>query len=117
MNTLKRFCVIVAAALTLSFASVMSSVAQRNEAEALHKQVIELYRAEKYTDAIPLAERVLAIREKALGLDHPDVALSLNNLALLYKAQGRYADAEPVYKRALAIYEKALGPTHPYVAE
>jgi len=116
MNTLKRFCVIVAAALTLSFASVMSSVAQRNEAEALHKQVIELYRAEKYTDAIPLAERVLAIREKALGLDHPDVALSLNNLALLYKAQGRYADAEPVYKRALAIYEKALGPTHPYVA-
>ena len=41
---------------------------------------------------------------------------SLNNLAHLYRAQGRYADAEPLYKRALAIREKALGPDHPDVA-
>ena len=41
---------------------------------------------------------------------------SLNNLALLYRDQGRYADAEPLYKRALAINEKALGPDHPNVA-
>jgi hypothetical protein len=40
----------------------------------------------------------------------------LNNLALLYEAQGRHADAEPLYKRALAIEEKALGPDHPHVA-
>ena len=44
------------------------------------------------------------------------MALSLNNLALLYKDQGRYAEAEPLYKRALAIWEKALGPEHPHVA-
>ena len=48
--------------------------------------------------------------------DHPDVATSLNNLAVLYKKQGRYAAAEPLYKRALSIYEKALGPNHPSVA-
>jgi tetratricopeptide (TPR) repeat protein len=54
-----------------------------------------------------------AIDEKALGPDHPDVAIDLNNLALLYDNQGRYADAEPLYKRALAISEKALGPEHP----
>ena len=41
---------------------------------------------------------------------------SLNNLAMLYEAQGRYADAEPLFKRALAIREKALGPDHPDVA-
>ena len=57
----------------------------------------------------------LAIREKALGPDHPDVGTSLNNLASLYRDQGRYAEAEPLYKRALAIYEKALGPDHPDV--
>ncbi len=51
--------------------------------------------------------------ETALGLDHPDVAQSLNNLALLYYAQGRYDVAEPLHKRALAIEEKALGPDHP----
>ena len=44
------------------------------------------------------------------------MATSLNNLALLYQAQGKYAEAEPLVKRALAIYEKALGPEHPDVA-
>ena len=57
------------------------------------------------------------IREKALGPEHPDVAKSLNNLALLYQAQGRYAEAEPLHKRALVIREKALGPEHPDVAK
>ena len=54
--------------------------------------------------------------EKSLGPNHPDVARSLNNLAQLYRDQGRYADAEPLYKRALAIYEKSLGPDHRDVA-
>ena len=35
----------------------------------------------RYADAEPLYKRSLAIREKALGPDHPDVATSLNNLA------------------------------------
>ena len=63
-----------------------------------------LFRSEegRYADSDPLYKRALAIREKALGPDHPDVAQSLNNLADLYRAQGRHADAEPLYKRALA---------------
>jgi tetratricopeptide (TPR) repeat protein len=69
-----------------------------------------------YTKAEPLYVRALDIREKALGPNHPLVATSLNNLALLYKAQGAYAKAEPLYTRALAIAEKALGPNHPLVA-
>jgi tetratricopeptide (TPR) repeat protein len=48
--------------------------------------------------------------------DHPYVATSLNNLALLYGAQGHYAAAEPLHRRALAIREKTLGPDHPDVA-
>jgi tetratricopeptide (TPR) repeat protein len=54
---------------------------------------------------------------KALGPEHPDIAVSLNNLAELYRAQGRYADAESHFQRALAIMEKALGPQHPHVAK
>ena len=57
----------------------------------------------RYADAEPLYKRSLAIWEKALGPDHPDVATALNNLAALYDDQGRYADAEPLYKRSLAI--------------
>jgi hypothetical protein len=36
----------------------------------------------------------------------PDVATSLNNLALLLQAQGNLAAARPLFKRALVIREK-----------
>src|SRR5262249_41239691 len=79
----------------------------------------ELYRAQgRYADAEPLYKRSLAIREKALGADHPYVAVSLNSLAELYRIQGRYADAEPLYKLALRIAE-TYGPVaydHPAFA-
>ena len=64
----------------------------------------------------PLLLRAVQIGEATLGPEHPDVAGSLNNLAELYRAQGRYAEAEPRYQRALAIVEKVLGPEHPNVA-
>jgi esterase/lipase superfamily enzyme/Tfp pilus assembly protein PilF len=60
-------------------------------------------------------KRALAIREKALGSEHPEVATSIGSLASLFQAQGHYADTEPLMKRALAINEKALGPEHPTV--
>ena len=49
-------------------------------------------------------------------MSHPRVASTLNNLAIVYKNQGRYGDAIPLYQRALAINEKALGTSHPQVA-
>src|SRR5205085_2128669 len=63
-----------------------------------------------------LYRRALAIDEKAHGPDHADVAIDLNNLAVLYDAQGKYAQAEPLHRRALAIFEKVHGPDHPDVA-
>ena len=72
----------------------------------------ERYKEEgRYADAKPLYKRALAIRQEALGPDHPDVAQSLNNLADLYSAQGRHADAEPLYKRALASTPEQKGST------
>ena len=54
-------------------------------------------------------EESLAIRKKMLGEEHPDVADSLNNLASLYKNQGKYDEAEKMYNEALAIRKKMLG--------
>jgi hypothetical protein len=88
-----------------------------NEATALNQQIIQLYSQGRYSEAIPLAQRVLTIREKELGPDDLEVATALNNLASLYRAQGRYADSEPTFKRALAIREKRLGPDNPDVAK
>jgi tetratricopeptide (TPR) repeat protein len=60
------------------------------------------------------ASTALEIWEQVLGREHPDVAQGLNNLAELYRVQGRYAEAEPLYQRAIAILEKALPPDHPH---
>jgi tetratricopeptide (TPR) repeat protein len=77
-----------------------------------------LYERGRYTDAKPLLllEKALAIREKALGSEHEDVADSLNNLAGLFHGQGQYEKAEPLYQHALSIREKALGLEHEDVA-
>jgi tetratricopeptide (TPR) repeat protein len=71
----------------------------------------------EYAEAEKLFKRSLAIREKALGPNHPDVATSLDIMASIYAIWGDYAKAEPLYKRSLAIREKALGPNHPDVAK
>ncbi len=69
-----------------------------------------------YSEARPLFERALAIREEALGPEHPDTATSLNHLAILLQDQGDLAAARPLFERALAICEKALGSEHPRTA-
>jgi tetratricopeptide (TPR) repeat protein len=56
-----------------------------------------------YAEAEPLYLRALAIREQHLGSEHPLTAISLNNLAELYRVQGKYEQAEPLYQRTLTI--------------
>src|SRR6266540_1243440 len=87
------------------------------EARKLQTESQRLFRAGKYDASRPAAERALELREKALGPDHPDVAQSLHNLAIIHRLKGDYAKAEPLFQRALDIKEKALGPEHPDVAE
>ena len=59
----------------------------------------------------------MAIQEKALGPEHPDVARTLITLFGLYYEQFNFAQAEPLGQRALAILEKEPGPQHPAVIE
>ena len=116
MRSIRGFVLIVLLVLVAHVFVSIPSFARQDEAAALSARVTELYRAGKYSEAIPLAQRALAILEKTRGPNHLDVARALNNLAAVYQEQGRYADAEPLYKRSLAIREKALGHDHPDVA-
>ena len=70
----------------------------------------------RYREAVPLMQRALAIDERVHGPDHPEVATSLNNLALVLQELGDPAGARPLAERALAIDEQAYGSDHPYVA-
>ena len=75
-----------------------------------------LWQRARYAEAEPLYRRSLAIDEKALGPDHPNVAIRLNNLAQLLKDTNRLGEAEPLMRRALAIDEHAYGRDHSEVA-
>jgi tetratricopeptide (TPR) repeat protein len=68
-----------------------------------------------YTKSQTALEQCLAIREKLLPKGDIDLAATLNNLAELYRSQGKY-EAEPLYKRSLGILENKLGKDHPFVA-
>src|SRR5260370_28766503 len=96
----------ITAAFLLALSELSTAGAQEGDiAEALRLtgQVEQYYATGRYQEAIPLAQRALAIREKALGPEHPDTAAALNNLGDLYPATGAYAKAEPLHLRALAI--------------
>jgi len=64
--------------------------------------------------AIGLGDRF--INQRCYKDNHPDVATSLNNLAALYREEGRYSEAEPLYVRSLSIREQQLGADHPDTA-
>lgn len=60
--------------------------------------------------------RVLKLQEAGLGLSHPDVANTLNDLAVVCNRLGRPDEAEFLYRRALGIARRTLAPDHPYIA-
>jgi hypothetical protein len=69
-------------------------------------------------EAEPLYRRALAIDERSLGPDHPNVATDLNNLAELLRATNRPQEAEPLSRRSLEIFLKftrATGHEHPHL--
>jgi tetratricopeptide (TPR) repeat protein len=69
-----------------------------------------------HAEAEPLLRRAVAIKERILGPDHPNVAACIGNLAHLLHATNRLDEAEPLMQRALAIDENNDGPDHANVA-
>jgi tetratricopeptide (TPR) repeat protein/CHAT domain-containing protein len=83
------------------------------EAVQLNDRALHLYQPGKTQEALPLAQKALAIRKQLLGERHPDYATSLSCLAFLYESWGEYAKAEPLLCQALDIYKQVLGERHP----
>ncbi|MGH8932903.1 MAG: tetratricopeptide repeat protein [Egibacteraceae bacterium] len=67
----------------------------------------------RVAEAIRLEERVLAERERVLGVEHPDTLTARANLAGSYWSVGRVAEAITLGERVLAERERVLGVEHP----
>ncbi|MFV8752061.1 tetratricopeptide repeat protein [Nannocystaceae bacterium ST9] len=81
----------------------------------LHYGSLALARGDNET-AGEYHRRALAIREAQLGADHPEVAISLINIANSLIGEGSHAEAEQLARRALVIFERKFGADHPYTA-
>ncbi|MFB3092737.1 MAG: tetratricopeptide repeat protein [Dehalococcoidia bacterium] len=95
--------------LLLTVSLALAACTQETSWNELNAKVVTLYQQGRYAEGVKVAKDALKVAEATFGPDHPAMGTSLNNLAALYKAQGKYAAAEPLYKRALAIWEKPWG--------
>ena len=84
-------------------------------AQAHNNLSAQLYSVDREAEAIPHAERALAIRKAALGV-HPLVGNTQSNLASYLRETGRQADAVALYDDAIATYTATLGADHPSLA-
>ena len=127
-----------------NLASILGRVGRFDEAERLHREVLEA-RLRLYGDgdedvatslrslgillvargdeargdlevAEPLLRRALGIRERLYGRRSTKTAAALASLGRLLYSQGRFEEAETVLTRALGIREEKLGDAHAHVA-
>ncbi len=70
----------------------------------------------KYDESLDRYRDALAIREHALGSEHPSVAGVLSNIGNVLLSQGKHGESLQHHRRALAIQEQTLGPGHPDLA-
>jgi eukaryotic-like serine/threonine-protein kinase len=70
-----------------------------------------------FRSSVPLFREALRIFRTALGENHPMVASSLGDLAMVLKDTEQYAEAEAAYLASIASLSTLLGPKHPDVAD
>jgi hypothetical protein len=63
-----------------------------------------------------MMRKVLEVRRKKLGPEHPWVASALNDVAWAAGGDGKQKEAEALEEEALAMRQKLLSPDHPDVA-
>lgn len=86
------------------------------EADRLLEDAQQAAIADDFASADELLRHAARIQEAELGPLHPDLANTLNNLAIVAEKTGRLDDAEALYRRAVAIATTSLPAGHPMIA-
>lgn len=86
---------------TTDATSVMNELAGLYSYRGRNDRAATLYRA------------ALDIDRRALGNDHPNVGMHLQNLAVALQEQGKLEEAAPLYEESMQILQRVLGERHP----
>ena len=84
---------LVTIALLSASAQAPSSSPSLPDTSKLDQQIEKLLKERNYSEAISIAAKVLELREKTLGPDHPETASSLHTLGMLYVEAPAAVDA------------------------
>lgn len=101
----------VLAAALLGVAESAPATGPPDDARALKERLNQLEEAGKLREALPIAEKSLALAEQTAGAQSTNAAACLNDLASVHQGLGAYAKAEDCYRRALAILENTQPPS------
>ncbi|MBR0955124.1 CHAT domain-containing protein [Bradyrhizobium canariense] len=107
-----RLALVAGLTLAIIASLVTPSFAQKGLA-AESARINALMSAGRYSEALPLAQGMVASLEKSdTGRE---LAAALNNLGQVHAGQGHDDLAEPLYKRAIMLMEKSLGLETPLI--
>jgi len=84
----------------------------REEMNELGRQVTALQEAQRYAEALPLAERQLEVRTEHQGHDHADVVIAREDLALILEETGDKVRAASLHRDNIKVREKVFGYYH-----
>ena len=92
-------------------------MAELKRASRLLERAEQAAMSGNFASADELLKDAVRIQEQELGPEHPDLANTLNNLAIVAEKTGRMVEAETLYRRAATIATAALPLNHPMVVE
>ena len=79
------------------------------EIAGMSRQVVDLYHAGKYQEAMGLAEEAWSLASHCFAEEHLAFTYSASNVALLCWATARYEEAESMYRRVIDVRRRVLG--------
>jgi len=79
---------------------------ESRETAKLSEEVVRLFRAGKFDEALPIAKQAIEAREKELGPNHLLVAQAWRNLAYVELNVKKEKEASKAFDKAFDIYEK-----------
>lgn len=86
------------------------------QVELVSNDALVSVKRRRFPAALADFENALELQQARLGPEHPDVAMTLNNMGMVLAALGRADDAIANYQKSLDIHRAIEGPGHPNTA-
>lgn len=91
--------------LLCAIGAAQGQISQSDEATRLSADVVKLFSEKKYKEALPIAEKVVRLREQEFGANNFKTGEALRNLGFIQEANGDKKEAEKTLEKAIANYE------------